>query len=194
MLNISFLFHQTASYTYEKVGAQNVGSTTSGGERTKISMAFTASSDGRKLPILIILPRKNPLKDFQIPNNVVILYKPKSKTFDSQVMRDVYVDKIIKPYMKHHNKSKLILHLDNSPVHKKNDLLELFSYNNVQVSYFPPRMTSLLQPADVGWFKSIKSQYQCKWQEWYLNEPKSFTKAHNMKSPGYSKVCLSQSK
>ncbi len=144
------------------MGTQNVVATSSGGERTKISMAFTATSDGRKLPILIILPRKNPLKQFQIPNNVVILYKPKSKTFDSQVMRDVYVDKIIKPYMKHHNKSRIILHLDNSPVHKRNDLLKAFKFNNVDVSYFPPCMTSLLQPADVGWFKSLKSQYHFK--------------------------------
>jgi len=45
-----------------------------------------------------------------------------------------------------------------------------------------------MQPADVGWFRSLKSQYQAKWQDWYLTEPKAFTKSNNMKSPGYAKV------
>jgi len=49
-------------------------------------------------------------------------------------------------------------------------------------------MTSFLQPADVGWFRSLKAQYHSKWQEWYLTEPKSFTKSNNIKSPGYCKV------
>ncbi len=58
-------------YTYETKGSQNVGATTSGAERTKISMAVTATSDGRKLPILVILPRKKPLKEFQCPDYMV---------------------------------------------------------------------------------------------------------------------------
>lgn len=126
------------------MGARNVAATTTGGERTKVSMAFSATADGRKLPILIILPRKKPLKAFEPPENVVILYKKKSKTFDSQVMKDTFLNKIIKPYMSHHNKSKLLLHLDNSPVHKRKDLLQEFKFSNVSVSFFPPRMTSLL--------------------------------------------------
>jgi len=66
-----------ASYTYEKSGSQNVKATTAGAERVKVSLAFTATSDGRKLPILIILPRKRALKSpFVCPSNVVILYKP----------------------------------------------------------------------------------------------------------------------
>ncbi len=90
--------------------------------------------------------------------------------------------------MLRHNKSRVLLHLDNSPVHKRSDLLSAFKQNRVEVSYFPARMTSLLQPADVGWFRSMKAQYHSKWQEWYLSSPKSFTKASNLKSPGYAKV------
>ncbi len=152
-------------------------------------MAFSATADGRKLPILIILPRKNPLKPpFKCPDNVVIMYKPKSKTFDTEVMKGAFLNQVIRPYMLHHNMTKIMLHLDNSPVHKRRDLLQAYKSSNIRVSFFPPRMTSLLQPADVGWFRSIKAQYHGKWQDWYLNEPKAFTKSHNMKSPGYAKV------
>ena len=118
----------------------------------------------------------------------VILYKPNSKTFDTVVLRETYINQILRPYMLHRKKTRILLHLDNSPAHKRKDLRSAFRHNNVEVSYFPPRMTSLLQPADVGWFRSFKAQYHTKWQNWYLTEPKSFTKAKNMKSPGYGKV------
>ena len=37
-----------SSYTYEKKGKRRVKATTAGGERTRLSAAFTASADGRK--------------------------------------------------------------------------------------------------------------------------------------------------
>ena len=103
-------------------------------------------------------------------------------------MKDSFVDKVVVPYIQRHGKKKLLLHLDNSPVHKTKDLATKLTEHNIQASFFPPRMTSLLQPADVGWFRSLKSQYYVKWQKWFLNSPKSFTKSNNLKSPGYSRV------
>ncbi len=100
---VSFIFFLIiAAYTYEQSGSQTVKSTIAGGERVKISLAFTASSDGLKLPILCILPRKKPLK-FVCPSNVVIMYKAKSKTFDTQVMKSCFINNIIRPYMLRHN-------------------------------------------------------------------------------------------
>lgn len=113
-----------ANYTIEQRGSQSVKATTSGGERTKISLAFTANAHGTKLPILIVLPRKKPLKDFICPENVVIIYKSKSKTFDTQVMKDGFIERILVPHMLSSGKRRLLLHLDNSPVHKRSDLIE----------------------------------------------------------------------
>lgn len=154
------------NYTYEKKGTRNINSTTAGGERVKVSLAFTATASGRKLPILIILPRKNPLKQFECPENVVIIYKGKSKTFDGNVIKNSFVSKIMRPYMLSRGKRRVVLHLDNSRVHKKADVLKCFRDNSIEPSFFPPRMTSLLQPADVGWFRSLKAQYHKKWQNW----------------------------
>ncbi len=177
------------SYTYEKKGSKNVNATTAGAEKTKISLAFTATANGSKLPILIVLPRKTPLKQpFVCPDNVIICYKPNSKTFDSGVLKEEFVERILKPHMMHTGKKKLLLLLDNSPVHKTKDLAVTLRVNNIQPSFFPPRMTSLLQPADVGWFRSLKSKYHVKWQNWFLNSPKAFTKSKNLKSPGYARV------
>ena len=41
---------------------------------TRISAGFCASSNEDKLPILVFIPRKTPLEDFESPENVVVLY------------------------------------------------------------------------------------------------------------------------
>ena len=63
-------FYLKGNYTYEKKGTKCVNSVTSGQEKTKVSCAFCASSNGDKLPVLILIPRKRPLKDFTPPDNV----------------------------------------------------------------------------------------------------------------------------
>ncbi len=162
-----------------------MGASTSGGERVKISLAFTASAAGTKLPILVVIPRKNPLKKLCCPSNVVIVSNSKSQTFDTEVIQNIFIRQILLPHMGRHKKQRILLHLDNSPVHKRKDIMEIFRANSIEVSYLPARMTSLLQPADVGWFRSLKSQYHKRWQVWYLNAPKAFTSRHILKSPGY---------
>jgi hypothetical protein len=56
--------------TYEKKRTKIVKSVTSGKERTKISCAFCASANGEKLPVLVLIPRKTPIKNFTPPDNV----------------------------------------------------------------------------------------------------------------------------
>jgi len=189
-----FDYFDLANHTYDKKGAINVGASTSGGERVKISLAFTASAAGTKLPILVVIPRKNPLKklclseqccnclQFNTINNKISY---KSQTFDTEVIQNNFIRQILLLHMGRHKKQRILLHLDNSPVHKRKDIMEIFRANSIEVSYLPARMTSLLQPADVGWFRSLKSQYHKRWQVWYLNAPKAFTSQHNLKSPGY---------
>lgn len=123
---LNLLISFKANYTYDKKGSWQVKASTCGGERVKISLAFTAAANGKKLPLLIILSRKTPLKSFICPDNVRIIYKQRSKTLNSQIIKDFFFDKILRPYMLNHNRRKLILHLDNSPVHKKADVLNSF--------------------------------------------------------------------
>ena len=56
------------NYTYDQSGAKRVKATTTGSERTRVSIALCAAADGYKLPIVAIVPRVNSLKDllFQI--------------------------------------------------------------------------------------------------------------------------------
>ena len=49
-------------------------------------------------------------------------------------------------------------------------------------------MTNILQPADVCWFRSIKAQFNTKWNEWIINEDKTYTAHGNPRSPGYAEA------
>ncbi|CAF0758703.1 unnamed protein product [Brachionus calyciflorus] len=52
----------------------------------------------------------------------------------------------------------------------------------------PPRLTNLLQPADVCWFSKIKNLFCAKWNEWSINVEKNLTVYGNTKSPGYAQA------
>ncbi|CAF0805017.1 unnamed protein product [Brachionus calyciflorus] len=64
-----------SNYTYASKGSKGVKANTTGGERAQISSGFTASADGYKFPIFLIIPRKNYLPNFIPPDNVVVHYK-----------------------------------------------------------------------------------------------------------------------
>ncbi|CAF1108061.1 unnamed protein product [Brachionus calyciflorus] len=83
---------------------------------------------------------------------------------------------------------KPILYLDSAPCHVSSSTTEFMDDLNFEYSYIPPRLTSLLQPADVCWLKSFKKCYYEKWTQWFLNDSKSFTKSGNLRSPGYAKA------
>jgi hypothetical protein len=72
-------FYFKGNYTYDKKGTKCVNSVTSGQEKTKVSCSFCASSNGDKLPVLILIPRKRPLKDFITPDIVLVVYNANNK-------------------------------------------------------------------------------------------------------------------
>jgi hypothetical protein len=63
----------------------------------RISAAFSATASGLKLPILVLVPRKTKLPNFEAPSNVCIIYKT-SATFDQNIVCE-YFETIIKPFM-----------------------------------------------------------------------------------------------
>ena len=187
MFSQSNRFFIKGSYTFEKKGAKRVKASTAGAELVRISAAFCASSNGSKLPILVIIPRKKQLENFKSPDNVVILYDTNSN-FNSDVISNSFIKRVLKPHMTKNDQSKALLVLDSAPCHLKKDLADEFRKQEIKTLFVPPRMTNLLQPADVSWFRSLKSQLSKKWTEWSLHGEKTFTKNGNMRSPGYVNI------
>lgn len=70
--------------------------------------------------------------------------------------------------------------LDSAPCHKKKEVKELCKTANLSLLYIPPRMTNILLPADVCWFKTVRHEYRKRWQRWFINDIKTFTR-HGIK-------------
>ena len=174
-----------SNYTFEKKGSKRVPATTTGSERTRLSAAFSAPASGEKLPILILIPRKKDLPNFTPPENVVLIYKS-GGTFNDSVINE-YLEKVIKCYKDKNNLASINLFFDSARCHLTKSVDEKANEINVQKIIIPPRLTNLLQPADVCWFGNLKKQYHNYWNQWFINEEKTFTRNDNAKSPGYAK-------
>ncbi|CAF0794025.1 unnamed protein product [Brachionus calyciflorus] len=168
------------NYTYEITGTRRVKATTSGHEMNKVSVAFCASANGEKLPALILVPRITELKDFVPPYNVLVVYN-KAANFSSPVIRDQFFRRVYQPHLDRNDVSDSVLIWDSAPCHKSKEIDTYTNLNSVKIKSIPPRLTNLLQPPDVCWFKSLK-QY---WNDWYINGEHSETAAGNLRSPGY---------
>ena len=123
-----------------------------GHEKVKISVRFTTSANGRILPPFIILPRKTPLPDYVPPNNVIVHYKPHSKTFDSDVISNGVIQRVL--VMRENQKDALLI-FDNAPCHRTSQVQQTLADNGIECEFIPARMTSLLQPQDVCFMRVI---------------------------------------
>jgi len=72
------------NYTYTNIGVKRVKASTAGGERTRVSAAFTAAANGHKLPVFAIIPRVIPLPELDAIQNLQFKYRTKA-TFDEAV-------------------------------------------------------------------------------------------------------------
>jgi len=181
------LFLIEGSYTYDKRGTSRIGATTTGNQKTRVSVGFCASADGTKLKPVILIPRVNPLQDYEPPQNVIVEYLRKA-TFNTQVMCDVFIKRCMLPEIYAKKLEKPTLIIDHAPCHLTKPVKDYMKSQNINTIYVPKRMTNLLQPADLSWMKQLKLSYHQKWNDWMLNGDKTFTRAGNMRSPGYGLV------
>jgi hypothetical protein len=177
-----------SNYTFARVGSRRVKAVTTGCERARLSAAFGATASGIKLPILVLVPRKTDLPNFIPPSNVKLIYKSNS-TFNEEII-EYYLNTIISEYKNQKNVDQVKLVLDSARCHLTKRVDNALLLNNIKPLFVPPRMTNLLQPADVCWFAVLKKNYHEKWNSWFIHDDKTYTKHGNPKSPGYAK-CIS---
>ena len=56
----------------------------------KVSVMVCPSASGFKFPLVIVVPRKTPMKNFRAPDNTIVVYKP-SGTFDSSLIAESFL-------------------------------------------------------------------------------------------------------
>ena len=159
---------------------------TAGHEKTKVSFAACANAAGDKLPLMVLLPRKTKLKDFTPPSNVVVVYDTKA-TFDSYMVC-TWFDRVLAPHTLSRGITKSVLVFDQAPPHNTALVADKARERGVRLIKVPKRMTGLLQPAHTHWFAVMKRAYRTKWNHWYAEGLRTYTKAGNIRSPSYKMI------
>jgi hypothetical protein len=80
-----------------------------------------------------------------------VKYTNSAKVWMTNLIFNQYL-KELNEYFKRKGR-KIVLFLDNTPLHIIDEATNL---TNVELRYFPPNLTSVLQPFDVGIIRSLK--------------------------------------
>jgi DDE superfamily endonuclease len=125
--------------------------------KNRVTVLLTCNATGcEKLDPLFIYKFKNPrsLNGKNKDNLSIDYYWNQSAWMQVSIWND-YLRKLDKKM--HFQKRKILLLVDNAPVHS-HEILD--TLNNVKVEFFLPNTTSHLQPCDAGIIHSFKAQYK----------------------------------
>lgn len=103
-------------------------------------------------------------------------------------MIDHYIERILKPYFLKNQIKEAYFILDQARCHQTEEFRAALASANIEYTFIPASLTSLLQPADYGWFKPLKVNYVHHYNDWFINGKKHKTKHGNLAGPGYENM------
>ncbi|XP_044018036.1 jerky protein homolog-like [Aphidius gifuensis] len=132
--------------------------------KERITIMTCANAAGtHKLPLLVIGKSKEPRCFKNVTSLPVTYTAQKSAWMDSKLFINWYENdfiKNVKKWRQENNKTgKVLLLLDNAPTHPSADVLNSIDAD-FRVMYFPPNVTSLIQPMDQGVIEKFKRMYR----------------------------------
>lgn len=128
-----------------------------GGKNSKqrVTLMLAANMDGsEKLKILLIGKSAKP-RCFRGVKWLPVDYKANSKAWMTGQLFEEWVLKLDKHFQS--SGRKILLFIDNCPAHPKDVQRKL---NAIELAFFPPNMTSKLQPLDQGVIQNLKVFYR----------------------------------
>lgn len=131
------------------------GESCSGGKHSKerITLLLGANMDGsEKLPLLMIGKSANP-RCFKNVKTKPVEYESNNKAWMTGEIFERWLFKINKKFRNQNR--RIVLFIDNCTAHNTIRVME-----NVKVVFFPPNMTSVVQPMDQGVIKNFKHFYR----------------------------------
>ena len=138
----------------------------SSGDRTNITVMACASAVGDVLPPFVIFKGKkdNPtLKESSPPDWCVMLSE---KGWINCILFEAWLGNVLVPYHKKQISSGNLpadqpglLLVDGHSSHESLAAIEMAKANNTTIFCLPPHLTHLLQPLDVSYFRSLKSNW-----------------------------------
>jgi hypothetical protein len=71
----SFYMCSPGNYTIDYRGTKKSYAKTCGKEKVRLSCLMCGSADGKKLPVLCVVPRKKQIPDLELDENIIIIYE-----------------------------------------------------------------------------------------------------------------------
>lgn len=128
-----------------------------GGKKSKERITVMVGSNWsgtEKLRLLVIGKSKNP-RCFKGLQYLEVDYENNSKSWMTSELYEKWLLKLDKKFAA--QKRKILLFIDNCPAHPKSAQSKV---TNIKIVYFPPNMTSSLQPMDQGIIQNLKHHYR----------------------------------
>ncbi|KAF7684818.1 Tigger transposable element-derived protein 6, partial [Cucumispora dikerogammari] len=123
-------------------------------EKERLTILFCVSLEGDKItPLVIGKSRKSRSFGNRNINALNLTYRHTKKAWVSLLIFKERLDNLNSDNKKMNR--KILLTLDNAPVHPIDT-----DYTHIGLFYFPPGVTSQIQPCDLGIIKSFKSHYK----------------------------------
>jgi len=156
MNETGYFYHALPNSTLNQVSKSCKGGKLA---KDRVTVALTCSAAGEKLQPLIIGKSKKPCCFRNIDlSRLGVVYRSSSKAWmTNPIFNEYLLD--LNAYMASQNR-KILLFLDNAPVHIVDEETRSSRLTHVKIQFFPP---NLLQPLDAGIIRSVKA-LSCKHQ------------------------------
>ena len=182
-----FWFDLPSNQTYDMQGVKTVRMRTTGHEKLRFSVVLTALANGTKLmPMLIFRNLKNVPKGNFPKNCHIAVSKGGCMTTDLMTQ---WMDKVWQRRPGNIFRKPGLLVCDKHRSHTHADTVTALKRRfATSVVFIHGGMTSLLQPCDVSWNKSMKSKVRERWNAWLQEGEKEFTRSGKRKRASYDMV------
>lgn len=117
-------------------------------------MVCSNMSGSEKIKLLVIGKSKNP-RCFKNVKSLEVDYDYNRKAWMTSVIFEKWLLRLEKRFASQNR--NVLLFIDNCPAHPKHLEVRL---SHIKIAYFPPNMTSVLQPMDQGIIKNLKQHYR----------------------------------
>ena len=186
MDEVPMAFDILGSRTVHTKGEKEVIISSTGHEKAHFTVVLCATSDGGKLPPMIIFKRKTLPKNQKFPNGVIVTCNEKG--WINQNMMHFWLDKVWRVRKGGFFRPKSLLALDSCRAHIIPEIKNLIQqYSNLAV--IPGGLTKRLQPLDLTVNRSFKSKMREQWEKWMEDGVHTYTKSGRICRVDLKEIC-----
>ena len=153
-----FCLSATSKHIISKRGEKEVQETVGGSGREYITLLAAASADGTRLPPYVVYKAKHLWNRWMKGGPSGTMYSVSDSGWMESANFLQWFEKMFLPAVRH--MSPVILFFDGHHSHLTLRLIEVARSSNIHLICFPPHVTHILQPLDVGVFGPLKSSWR----------------------------------